>query len=162
MSATLAGIAAKRLDAAKILSTAYASFEDLYDAIRAAIGGLKGIGDVALYDIAVRIGFYLGVYPCDYVYYHSYLKESARELLGVKRLKSFRAPVSDFRSVFSNMPAIFIEDILCSMHARICPTSKKYAYLKGSPDYPLTKFGSFSFGKLPVSSTLNFQYFLKP
>lgn len=163
MSRTLALTVAKKLDADRILYGKYADFEALYDAVRLSISKIDGIGDVAFYDIALRIGYYSDIYPDKYVYYHSYLRESIRTLLSLQRLKSFRAPIGIFSYVLPNMPAIFIEDFICSMHDCICPISKKYNGLKGKFNHPLTKYGAFSLGKLPAVSKLTINnYFLKP
>ena len=134
MSASLAASVTMVLDNGKVLYGSYSNFDELYDEVRCLINPIKGIGDVACYDIAVRIGFLkrIQVYPEHLVYYHGYLRESVRKLLKVNRVYSYRADIAIFGSVLSNMPSIFLEDFLCSMHNDIC-----------SP--------SFTFGKLPAT-----------
>lgn len=137
MSETLAKTVTTTLLNGNILGGMYANFDELYDAVRNLLKTIKSIGDVAYYDVSLRIGALkrFRLYPTNKVYYHSYLRESARKLLGVSRVSSFRMDVSYFRSILTDMPAIFIEDFLCSMHDDIC-----------SP--------SFTFGKLPAKFNL--------
>lgn len=116
MSEVLAIKTTKVLVSSGLLTGNYGSFEILYDTIRTLIINIRGIGDVACYDIACRVGFLLRIYPKDMVYYHSDLRKSARHLLQQKRVYSFRTDISRFKHLLSNMPAVFIEDFLCAKH----------------------------------------------
>ena len=62
--------AIRKLNSAKILSTKYNNFEVLYDDVRKTIGKIKGIGDLTIYDTALRIGFIMFpiVLPEEYVF----------------------------------------------------------------------------------------------
>lgn len=145
MSKALAKTATTTLYNAKILNGKYASFDELYDAVRNLLNPIKNIGDVAYYDISVRIGFLkrIQLYPQDLVYCHVHLRESARKLLNVSRISSFRTKITKFTPFLQNMPSIFIEDFLCSMHDDIC-------------------LPSFTLGKLPAKFNLTIDnYFLK-
>ncbi len=160
LSHSMAVTATQVLLNGKVLYSSYTDFDELYDTVRRLIKPIDGIGEVAFYDIALRIGalkrFLL--YPTNKVYYHSYLRESARKLLGVSRISSFRMDVSNFRTILPNMPAIFIEDMLCSMHSMICPESKKY---NGKMPSPLSQYGPFSLGTTPVNSQLTTNAYFK-
>lgn len=116
MTQTLATTTANALLNGNLLLRNYRSFEDLYDQVRTLIINIHGIGDVACYDISLRIGFILGIYPDNMAYYHTKLRDSARVLLRVKRVHSFRTDIANFRPLLSNMPAAFIEDFLCAKH----------------------------------------------
>lgn len=144
----------------KVLNGIYNDFDELYDTVRHLIEPIDGIGEVAFYDIALRLGSLkrFQLYPTNKVYYHSYLRESARKLLGLSRISSFRMEVSNFRTILPNMPAIFIEDMLCSMHSMICPESKKY---NGKAQSPLSQYGPFSKGTTPVNSQLTINAYFK-
>jgi hypothetical protein len=60
------------------LSTA-SRFEELHDRVETAIGTIRKIGPLAIYDIAQRIGSYLGLAP-RLVYLHAGTKDGARAL----------------------------------------------------------------------------------
>ena len=83
-------------------------FGDLHEAVRAAIGGIHGIGELAVYDIASRIGAYLRVEP-DRVYLHAGARVGARAL-------GFRGDTirkSELPSAFMRLSCAEIEDCLC-------------------------------------------------
>lgn len=89
----------------------FKDFEDLYDYINYLIGPISGIGNVAIYDTAKRIGHLLSIYPKMYVYISAGAEEGAKKLLG--RDVKLREPISAFSPFFGTLPSIFIEDILC-------------------------------------------------
>ena len=140
LSKTIAVIATDALFNGKVLHGVYSDFETLYDRVRSLLNPIKGLGDVAYYDITVRIGFLLKIYPDNKVYYHVHLRDCARIILGVNRLKSYRCDTALFNALLGVMPSIFIEDFLCSMYNNI-------------------KSPTFTFGKLPAHSNLNINYF---
>ena len=56
-----------------------ATFDELHEVVRRTIGPLRGIGELAVYDVAYRIGAHLGLAP-DRVYLHAGTREGARAL----------------------------------------------------------------------------------
>ena len=76
----------------------------------------KGIGPLALYDIAKRLGACLtpAVLPTNFVYLAAGAKEGAKNLLNVKKLND-KEPVSTFQRFFHTLKAYEIEDVLCIM-----------------------------------------------
>ena len=142
MSVELAVTITVTLEKADVLNGVYADFEELYDRIRGLIGSIRGVGDVTVYDITVRIGFVVGVYPEKYVYIHGKLRESARKLLGVNRLPAIRVPITIFVDILINVTAIFIEDFLCAKHDDLMAAN-------------------FVLGKLPATGTETINYFFK-
>jgi hypothetical protein len=105
---------AQKLENANILYGNYANFEELYDAVKNAIGNVKGIADLMLYDMSRMIGYAHKpvIVPKDYVYLHQGAKEGARSLLKVNRLP-FRVPTATFKNIFPDVDSQYIEDILC-------------------------------------------------
>ena len=103
------------LTKAKILSTKYNNFEVLYDDVKNAIGNIKGIGDLTIYDTALRIGFimYPIVLPNEYVYLARGAKRGAENLLG--KTVHYREHISIFAPYFGNLSSHFVEDFLCVM-----------------------------------------------
>ncbi len=102
----------------------YADFEDLFDAIDSLIRGIPGIGLLAVYDIAVRLGCSMcpKIIPLRYVYTHgvgSKVDRSARTLLGPSAGSSIvndKVDVNILRNLypyFKHYSALEIEDILC-------------------------------------------------
>lgn len=89
-------------------------FEELYDNVRKSLIDVHNIGDLAVYDVAKRIGGILGIKPEKYVYLASGAKEGAVKLLG-ERIKEKRLPVEKFRKYFPSLSPIHIENIICIM-----------------------------------------------
>lgn len=107
-----------------ILHRPYADFEELYDFIEQLLCSkicnamfVKGIGWVALYDIALRIGCNLRprIIPDAYVYLGAQkVRDAAIALVpGIISSNQFRVPTSQLASFFPNFTAMEIEDILC-------------------------------------------------
>ena len=141
MSVEIAVTITQTLVEAEVLHRAYADFEELYDRVSSLIASIRGVGDVTVYDITVRIGVVIGIYPANYVYLHGKLRESARTLLGVKRLPAVRVSVTVFIDIFIDITAIFIEDFLCAKHDELIAAK-------------------FTFGKLPSKGNItNNKYF---
>lgn len=88
------------------------TFEDLHNAVETSIGSIRGIGELAVYDIAVRIGAKRGLEPSR-VYLHAGTREGARTLgLGGDFVQK-----SAFPSEFSTLTPGEIEDCLCIFKA---------------------------------------------
>lgn len=87
-----------------------ASFDSLHAAIRQHIGGIRGIGELMVYDTALRLGARFGLEP-DRVYLHAGTRRGTRRLgLDVRAGSVSR---SDLPSVLRVLPARCVEDILC-------------------------------------------------
>jgi hypothetical protein len=85
-----------------------APFEDLHQAVRRTIGPLRGIGELAVYDVAYRIGAHLGLEP-DLVYLHAGTREGARAL----GLGGAAVSKSELPNAFHRLSCGEIEDCLC-------------------------------------------------
>ena len=111
------------LNNAGVLYKKYIDFEALYDDVRSIIGGIKGIGDLTIYDTALRIGFtmYPMVLPCRYVYLARGSKAGATKLLNPITPLNYREPACLFAPYFGNMSSHFIEDFLCVLKDYIYP-----------------------------------------
>lgn len=84
------------------------TFDQLHEAVRAAISCIHGVGDLAVYDIANRIGCYLRVQP-DRVYLHAGARDGARAF----ELNSGSIQKSELPSEFERLSCAEIEDCLC-------------------------------------------------
>jgi hypothetical protein len=103
----------------------YTRFDALYDAIDDIKP--KGIGPVTVYDVAVRVGAYLDIEP-QAVYMHAGVRQGVKALgaalcavgevkVGedLKRMASLKMiPMSYFPSVWKDMSADDVEDMLCT------------------------------------------------
>lgn len=84
------------------------SFDELYDIISSC--SVKGIGELTVYDIAFRIGSYLGKYPKK-VYMHAATREGARALrCNVSRKYIYK---KEFPEPMQVLKPYEIEDFLC-------------------------------------------------
>src|SRR5262249_18052851 len=81
------------------------SFSELHDLIERQIKPIHGIGDLAIYDIAHRIGAHLGLAP-DAVYLHAGTREGARAL----NLSGKTIQVGEMPRQFRKLTAAEIED----------------------------------------------------
>ena len=100
--------ATRKLLAANLVNCA--TFHQLHRLVNEKIGGIKGIGELAVYDIAHRIGAYLGLSP-RYVYLHRGTREGARALgldPGAKFIKRSQLP-----KPFHRLRPYEIEDCFC-------------------------------------------------
>ncbi len=84
------------------------NFEALHKVVAAKIGSISGIGDLAVYDIALRIGAHLGKHPA-LVHLHAGARTGAAAL-------GFRGKTVDPSALppaFSRLSPAEIEDCLC-------------------------------------------------
>jgi hypothetical protein len=94
------------------------SFDELHYRIECEIGSIHGIGELAIYDIAHRIGSYLGLEP-KRVYLHAGTRHGARAL----GLSGKKIHPQDLPQAFRQLTAAEIEDCLCIYAediARLC------------------------------------------
>jgi len=102
----------------------FCNFEELYNCVQQSIGGIKGIGAVEIYDVALYLGERMSpqVIPMDYVYVHGKLVEAARHyrtLSGVKVPKVLHMiKIEEFGPLYSEIAdshyaARAIEEWLC-------------------------------------------------
>jgi hypothetical protein len=102
--------AEKRLLANIDVIRACKSYDDLHDLVEHLAGAISGIGELATYDIALRIGARIGVAPTR-VYLHSGTRVGARALgLGQGRRT---LEVSELPAAFRRLAPREIEDALC-------------------------------------------------
>ena len=115
----------KRLGGASslwILPSHIHDFELLHSEIRSLIGNIPGIGNLTIYDVAVRLGAKYNILPKNYVYLHAGPMISAKHLEKIGRIKLTRpcspcVPITDFSSIyslFSSPTAFDIESDLCT------------------------------------------------
>ena len=86
------------------------TFHDLYETVQRAIGGIRGAGELLVYDVAHRIGAFLGLEP-ERVYLHAGTRAGARAL-GVYRGQEYLEPEA-LPEPFQRLSAAEIEDCLC-------------------------------------------------
>ncbi len=86
------------------------SFDDLLDTVQRSTKTLKGFGELARYDTALRIGAHMGIYPTK-VYLHAGTRKGARAL-GF-RLRSRDLEIAELPMPLQNLPAHEIENFLC-------------------------------------------------
>jgi len=86
------------------------SFDAIFDLVAATIDPIRGIGELAVYDTAVRIAAYLGLEP-DKVYLHAGTRKGARRL-GLSASVPY-LEVSQLPTEFRRLKPREIEDVLC-------------------------------------------------
>ena len=108
-------------DITKVQVSNLTNFDELHEDVSKAIRKIKGIGDLAVYDIAWRIGAHFGMKP-DRVYLHSGTKKGAENLAealkrcGTEHHFNVKDPIIDvkcFPPEFRKLPAGEIENCLC-------------------------------------------------
>jgi hypothetical protein len=99
------------------------SFDELHDFIKREAGCIPGIGELAVYDTATRIGSYLGLYP-KYVYLHCGTREGAQNILG-RRLTEPYLPKSDFPEELNDLSPDQIENLLCIFKRQLDKVDRK-------------------------------------
>lgn len=85
-------------------------FGELHQLVEKTIRPIKGIGALTVYDIAHRIGAYLGIAP-DHVYLHPGTHRGARAL-GLDTSRGWLM-MSDLPSEFHRLSPAEVEDCLC-------------------------------------------------
>jgi len=95
-----------------------ASFHELFQAVEAAIRPISGIGELTVYDTALRIGAKLGLEP-DRVYLHAGTRVGARHLGLDWHGESI--PVAKLPHALQSMRPWQVEDILCIYKAWFGP-----------------------------------------
>ena len=108
-----------KLQAASKRLAAAPDFAALYDTVNRQIGGIRGIGELAVYDIAHRIGAHFNKAP-QRVYLHAGTKEGAA-ILG---LRGDSIDPKQLSGAFSRLAASEIEDCLCIYKAELKDASK--------------------------------------
>lgn len=86
------------------------SFDEIFSLLEELVRPIKGIGELYVYDTALRIGGYLNLYPTE-VYLHAGARTGARRL-GFDGKESPIA-VSRFPDVLRELEPREIEDLLC-------------------------------------------------
>lgn len=86
------------------------TFADLLDRVEEAIGEIRGIGDLTVYDVATRIGAHLRVWP-ERVYVHAGVRKGVRALHLDPRPRSL--PIEDLPPALRRLEPWQVEDVLC-------------------------------------------------
>lgn len=104
---TLAEMAEKLVELENDISLMI-DFDKLYNLIKDK--KIKGFGLLAIYDTALRIGYYLGIFPT-YVYIHAGTKKGAKNLLEISRKKTII--LKDLPAELQILSHYHIEHLLC-------------------------------------------------
>lgn len=104
----------------KLWTKSFPTFEDLYAQVCQTLTDpatgkyIYGIGSLALYDVAKRIGASLAqpVYPSAYVYLNAGAMKGAKNLFPQQKL-SDRMSTALFQPYFPSLSSLEIEDLLC-------------------------------------------------
>ena len=99
-------------------------FTGIHNLISELISGIKGIGELTVYDIALRIGAGLGKYP-EKVYLHRGSLEGAIVLLGKKAVKDRIVEKLVFPDIFRDLESYEIEHILCIYRNNFIPFASR-------------------------------------
>ena len=92
----------------------FTDFQSLYDWVRSVAGPVKGLGEMTEYDVARRLGVWLGLEPV-VVYLHRGTAKGAKKF-GVK---GKTAPLYAFPQEIQALGAIHAENFLCIYEDRI-------------------------------------------
>ena len=93
---------------------ACSSFDELHRTVHDRIAGIHRIGELAVYDIACRIGAFLGLSP-DHVYLHAGTRKGAQAL----GLQGATVHKNDLPPEFRKLSPAEVEDCLCIYKAPI-------------------------------------------
>lgn len=92
------------------------TFEDLVNVLN-CIHNIRGVGDLMLYDTALRVGAYIGILPQKKVYVHSGPKDGINKLFPYlsKKSKAYTIDINSFNHVpeLRKLGAYHIEHFLC-------------------------------------------------
>jgi hypothetical protein len=100
------------------------SFHELFSIVDSAVGGIPRIGELMVYDTALRIGANLGLEP-DRVYLHRGTRRGARAL-GLNWRAEWLLP-AELPKEFRSLPAWQVEDILCIFKDRFSGRGRRIA-----------------------------------
>ncbi len=98
------------------------TFDELHERISVAIGNIRGVGELMLYDTSLRIGAKMGLRPRA-VYLHRGTRSGARALGFDGRVKTLA--VSSLPSELRTLAPHEIEDVLCIYKDRLATTARK-------------------------------------
>jgi len=110
MSNEALGEAATRLEAHEVDIAAATNFATLQALIEATIESISGIGELAVYDITLRIGAYRGLHPTE-VYLHAGTRKGVQALGLSANRKSL--PMTSLPADLRLLSAEEAEDLLC-------------------------------------------------
>jgi hypothetical protein len=132
--------AEQRLQAVRDELATVHNFEDLYGQIEREIGPMRGIGALTVYDVAHRIGAFLGKKP-SLVYLHAGTKRGAAAF-GLKRASVYP---DELPPPFSALSPDEIEDCLCIYKDELRESRIATAKAKNpaGPCFPLTDDNSY-------------------
>lgn len=97
------------------------SFQELIEKVRDTIGPVRGIGPLAVYDTALRIGAHLNVEP-EVVHLHAGTRDGARAI-GLDVARDAISP-SELPGPFTRLRPREIEDALCIYKAELLSITK--------------------------------------
>jgi hypothetical protein len=87
------------------------TFHELWQRIKIILGTVAGLGDLYVYDTALRIGAHLNLLP-DRVYLHAGTRTGA-QAFGITSRNPEWIEIEELPSVLRELPPHEIEDILC-------------------------------------------------
>ncbi len=95
------------------------SFHELWQRIKIILETVKGLGELYIYDTALRIGAYLNLLP-DRVYLHAGTRAGANAFGIVSRHTEW-IDVSELPNILKELPPHEVEDILCIYKDKAMP-----------------------------------------
>ncbi|TXH74901.1 hypothetical protein [Thiobacillus sp.] len=107
----------RRLVASLPMLSKVQSFEALHETVAVVIGSIPGIGELTIYDTALRIGAKLQFEP-NVVFLHAGTRTGARRM-GLSVSRKF-IPVAEFPRAFQKLKPREIEDVLCIYKDGLC------------------------------------------
>lgn len=122
---TVLARAGKELLAKRAQISKCTGFDSLIELVETTAGSIRGFGELAIYDTAVRIGARLGMEP-EFVYLHRGTRKGAKALGLTSRGKYLK--VGELPAEFTKLKPHEIEDCLC-IYAR------ELACLKRAPSH---------------------------
>lgn len=120
---------ARQLLAAQSKITKVKDFEELHQVVKSLIKPIKGIGDLTIYDTALRIGAWLKIEPGK-VYLHAGTRVGAKRL-GLD-VSHDSIEVAAFPRAFHKLKPREIEDALCHYRGDIGGSTKRSSFRKRS------------------------------
>jgi hypothetical protein len=93
-------------------------FDALYDLVRSE--KIVRVGDLMVYNVAARIGGFLGLDPTFHVYVHAGPRKGWRALVG-RPDSRYRIPLEEVPSELRVLPPCLIEDFLCEFSEFVHP-----------------------------------------